>query len=51
MLGVLQEESVHDAMAIAVCNECLKDPLSVDCRTYCRTLSLMTLTSSNKVTI
>lgn len=45
---LLQEESVHDSLAMSVCNEVLCDPSS-DIRLYSRTLSLLELSPSNPV--
>jgi hypothetical protein len=49
LYSLLQEESVHDSLAIAICNELLSDPLSSEVRVYSRTLSSLDLTPSNTV--
>ena len=48
-IHLMQEESVHDSLAISICNELLSDPLSSEVRVYCRTLSSLDLTPSNAV--
>ena len=47
----VQEDSVHDSLAVAIANEILSDPDTVDVRVYCRSLSTMELTSTNEVYI
>ena len=55
MLGVccmllVQEDSVHDSLAMTVANGVLSEPdNSLLTRVYCRSLTRMQLTASNKV--
>ncbi|KAL5518165.1 hypothetical protein EMCRGX_G003852 [Ephydatia muelleri] len=47
---VQNEDSVHDSLAVAVGNKVLADPANVvNARLYCRALSLMEFTPSNKL--
>ena len=45
----IQEDSVHDSLAMAITNEILSDLDTVDVRLYCRSLSTLQLTSTNRV--
>lgn len=47
---LFQEDSVHDSLAHSVANAVLTDPTdTIAARLYCRVLSQMQLTSSNRV--
>ena len=45
----LQEDSVHDSLAITVANAVLSDPTDSAVRIFCKSLNQMELTASNKV--